>query len=309
MSNINEVIVDESGRLDQLVSKAFKISRSQAIKHIRNGLVLINNERATKASKRLKPGDTVQLSPHENSGSTPSPSPSPSPIHILYEDDSCFVVDKPADLIVHPTGTMDSAESTLLCDLIKQKGGTPALVHRLDRGTTGCLLVAKSPEICEKLQEQFKDRSVKKKYLAICAGVPEKHSAKIEAEIGRSLINRTKMSLFRTSKSRPSSTTYKVISFSDKASLLECDLHTGRTHQIRVHLSGIGHPLIGDSKYANEKSNKLSKDHGVKLPCLHARSLTFHSPSSNKEVHTSAPIPESFKNTANLLELNLHKLS
>ena len=304
-SGSNKAIVAETMRLDQFLARSFIISRSQAINHIRIGSVMINGERATKASKRLKPGDIVQLSPQQNPNANPIPNPNPNPISILYEDNSCFVVNKPADLIVHPAGTMDSTESTLLGELIRQKGGTPALVHRLDRGTTGCLLVAKSPEICEKLQDQFKDRSVKKQYLAICAGVPEKHKATIEADIGRSLINRTKMSIFRTSKSRPSSTSYKVISFSKEASLIECDLHTGRTHQIRVHLSSIGHPLLGDHKYTNDISRELSKKYSIILPCLHARSITFISPVTKERIQVIAPIPETFENTAKKLELDI----
>jgi len=222
-------------------------------------------------------------------------------IPILYEDDTCLVVNKPADLTVHPA---PSAQEQTLIDILREQYPEACLVHRLDKGTTGCLLVAKSKSGCEELQSQFKDRTVKKQYLAICAGVPEKKKATIDAPVGRNLLNRTKMSLFRTGTSREAQTTYEVLSQTEQCSLLRCEIHTGRTHQIRVHLSAIGHPIIGDEKYGSELSRRLSEKHKIESPLLHAHTLEFMSLETGEKVKVKAPIPKMFQEAKEMLELN-----
>lgn len=192
----------------------------------------------------------------------------------LYEDPSCLVINKPAGIAVEELKTMGH------------------LVHRLDKGTTGCLLIAKSDEAREALQKQFKDRTVGKTYLAIVAGVPKETIATIEAPIGRSLGNRTRMSLFRTGKTRSATTTYAVLSMCPAAALLQCDLHTGRTHQIRVHLSAIGHPILGDETYGTRASRDLSWKYDIASPMLHAWRLAFASPATGERLHVEAPVPE-----------------
>ena len=263
-------------RLDQFIASRFSLSRSQAAKRIEEGRVRCNGRVVTKSSRRVSAEDTVTLEDVRPRPS-PSPSPSPNPISILYEDSACLVIDKPQDIAV----------AELLPSLF--------LVHRLDKGTTGCLLIAKSEKSCEALQKQFQDRSIHKQYLAVVAGVPKEAMATIDAPIGRNLTDRKKMSLFRTGKSRTALTEYRILAKSAEAALLECIIHTGRTHQIRVHVRAIGHPILGDSTYGNDKSRALSEKYGITLPCLHAWKLTFHSPAIGKIVQCEAPIPHTFQ--------------
>jgi len=227
-------------------------------------------------------------------------------IPILYEDTACFVINKPADLTVHPAS---STQEQTLIDILREPYPEACLVHRLDKGTTGCLLVAKSDADCEALQSQFKDRTVKKQYLAICAGVPEKKKATIDAPVGRNLLNRTKMSLFRTGTSREAQTTYEVLAQTDECSLLRCEIHTGRTHQIRVHLSAIGHPIVGDEKYGSEASKKLSEKIDISSPLLHAHTLEFTSLETGERVRVEAPVPEKFQEAVEELRLTLNTQS
>ena len=225
-------------------------------------------------------------------------------IDILYEDSNCFVINKPSGLTVHPAATTKD-EKTLVEILEEERGEKVFLVHRWDKGTTGCLLIAKSQDACEKLQEQFRSRSVNKKYFAICYGVPDQKQAIIESPVGRSLINRTKMSLFKTSKSRDAITNYKVISEAGDLSLLQCKIETGRTHQIRVHLRYIGCPILGDDKYFTDASDKVSKGFDINNICLHAAELIFMPIDSKDKQIINAPIPEYFKYSAKKCGLSL----
>jgi len=306
MTNSDKATVISHQRLDQFVAENFGLSRSQAVKKIQNNLVRCNDEVVKKASKKLKSGDMVSLQEEKVIEKDPSPKKFPiphSPFPILYEDTSCFVISKPAGIAVHPA---DSHNEPTVVDILKETTGRdPHLAHRLDKGTSGCLLVALSPQSCEALQKQFKDRTISKQYLAIVTGVPEPREATIDAPVGRSLLDRTKMSLFRTGKSREASTTYRVLSESQKASLLQCDIHTGRTHQIRVHLSAIGHPILGDEKYASEESRKISKELGIEQPCLHAEILEFTSPATSEKVQVKARVPETFWATMKKFGLKL----
>ena len=226
-------------------------------------------------------------------------------IPVLFEDSACVVVDKPAGLTVHPAGTLPKEERTLVEILAEGEHSPLLLVHRLDKGTTGCLLLAKSEKFCEQLQQQFKNHTVKKAYLALCAGIPEKQKARIDAPIGRNLTQRTKMSLCRTRSSRSAITIYAVLDETKESSLLRCEIETGRTHQIRVHLSSIGHPIVGDMKYGSEVSKRLSEKYGIKSPLLHAHMLEFSSPETGESVRVKAPLPESFIDAARKLGIEL----
>ena len=283
--------VTEPMRLDQFVSEAFGMSRSQAAKLIKTGNASVNGTLIKKASTRLKTDNQVSLTiPDKPSEASPEILDSLE-IPVLYEDNSCLVVNKPEGLTVHPAETTGS-ETTLIDILRSQHGNDLQLVHRLDKDTTGCLLLSKNAAAHAALQKQFKDRSVQKIYLTIVAGIPDKKKATIDAPIGRSLVNRLKMSLFKTSTSKNAITTYEVLSESDEASLLQCDIHTGRTHQIRVHLSSIGHPILGDEKYGTEKSRNLSRQYDVDTPLLHAHELRFESPEQSGTLEISAHVPQ-----------------
>lgn len=279
-------------RIDQFIAIKFGLSRAKATKAVREGLVRVNGIIEKKPSKTVSEESRVELT--STKSTAPIPRPSPSPYEVLYEDSSCLVINKPQGIDVY----------TLLGELREELSSpTLALCHRLDKGTSGCLLIAKTPEACEALQKQFKERTMEKVYLAIVAGVPKEAAASIEAQIGRSLVDRTKMSLFQTSKSRTALTSYRTLGRAEKCSLLECRIATGRTHQIRVHLRAIGHPILGDSTYGNEESRTLSETSGITLPCLHARSLAFVSPATGKRVEVKAPLPGSFQTALKNLQL------
>lgn len=232
------------------------------------------------------------------------------PLPVLYEDDACLVIEKPAGIAVHPGTAMKEGEKTLLDDLrlLFKERSLPffpeeVLVHRLDKGTTGCLLIAKTPEYHARFQEQFKDRAVKKTYLAIVHGVPKHPEATIDAPIGRSFSNTVKMGVIGVRKGREAQTTYRVIQQGQTCALLECDLHTGRTHQVRVHLSSIGHPVLGDEKYGTNASKKFSQQNHITHLCLHAWKLGFTSLADVAWHGVGATVPGRFQKTLQSLGL------
>jgi len=212
-----------------------------------------------------------------------------------------MVINKPAGISVHPGAGIPADADTILhgiAPLFAERtlpfSSSAVLVHRLDKDTTGCLLIAKNQQAHKELQMQFEHRTVGKTYLAIVAGIPDPPAAIIEASIGRSSHDRTKMTVYGSNRSREAKTTYRTISAAREASLIACDLHTGRTHQIRVHMSTIGHPILGDATYTSAAADALSTSHAIHGICLHARTLTFRSP-ADKKIHTvTAPLPSSF---------------
>ena len=300
-----EYPITEPERLDQAIARTHGCSRSQAVKLIQTGSVFLNNQKMTKPAKNVSIGDTMEIREgmEEKVPEKVSPDFKGINIPILYEDVDCLVVHKPAGFAVHPSET-SQGKPTIIEILRAKYGANLDLVHRLDKETTGCLLIAKSAKAYAKLQKQFSDRSVQKTYLAIVAGIPKEKKARIEAEIGRSLVNRVKMSLFKTGYSRPAVTNYEVLAESTDAALLKCDIETGRTHQIRVHLSSIGHPILGDDKYNSADSRITTNAHGVTSLCLHARELRFTPPSKKKEVAVQAPVPEALKENAKRCEID-----
>lgn len=306
-------IVSLPDRLDSFLSKDGRmLSRAKAQKAVEEGLVSVNDEPAVKASQRLQEGDKVELraDEEEDNAVTGVIEPADLKLTILYEDAACLVIDKPAGLAVHPGAGMAPDEKTLLhgiAGLFKKKKwkffSDGVLVHRLDRETTGCILIAKTREAHAALQEQFQHRTVKKIYLAIVAGVPDPPAAVIDAPVGRSVRDRTKMAILGTSAPREAQTTYRTIDRAKNAALLACELHTGRTHQIRVHLSSLGHPILGDSDYGSELGERIAQEHDIRGLCLHARELTFRSPADNEEHTVTAPLPASFEDALHRLGL------
>lgn len=297
-------IVSLPDRLDTFLAKDGRtISRAKAQEAIDGGQVSVNDEVVTKASFRLQEGDVVEMQEGEEAVTTDIEA---IDLHlpVLFEDDSCLIIDKPAGIAVHPGAGMRPGEKTLLngiAFLFADRGipfsGDSVLVHRLDKETTGCLLVAKTPEAHIFLQKQFEDRSVRKEYLAIVAGVPAPPSAVIDASIGRSASDRTRMTIYGSGKSRAAKTTYQTLQKTKDAALLLCELHTGRTHQIRVHLSSLGHPILGDGTYTSQLSERLSDQFDIRGLCLHAWKLEVLPPGAKKPVAVTAPLPASFRDS------------
>src|SRR3989338_3734173 len=307
---MSEWLLSYPPRLGSFLAEEGRVlSREKAKRAIEEGHVRVNDVIVKKPAHRLEPGDRVIVS---DDASTPTESAiEPKDLHleILYEDEQCFVINKPAGYSVHPgAGAID--EPTILHGVAvlftKMKipfSSESVLVHRLDKDTTGCLLIAKNPAAHIALQKQFETRTVKKTYLALVAGIPEKSQAKIDAPLGRSSMNPTKMAITGTSTSREAQTTYRIVGKASNVALLECDLHTGRTHQIRVHLAGIGHPVLGDSSYNSALSERVMQEWDVQSLCLHAWKLSFDSP-DKKHVDCDAPLPTHF--SALLKKLNMN---
>jgi len=309
--------VEAAGRLDAFLAKVQPdVSRVKAGERIRGGQVLLNGRIVRKPAHRVKPEDRVECSAKDEPTSESHIVPVDQRLTVLYDDTACFVIQKPAGISVHPAPSMAPGTETLLngiAYLFKKKrlpfDASHVLVHRLDRETTGCLLIAKSPKAHVALQKQFKTRTVRKTYLAIVAGVPAHAEATIDAPVGRNLLDRTRMSVLRTGVSREARTTYHTLDNSKDAALLACDLHTGRTHQIRVHLAAIGHPILGDPTYHSPESLRISEKHKIPLLCLHAGKLIFTSPADGKKQSVEAPLPTGWKKILQGLSLRATPLS
>jgi 23S rRNA pseudouridine1911/1915/1917 synthase len=294
-------VVTSPVRLDMFLSlKEGVKSRASAQKAIKGKRVFVNGKIVAKPSLRLSGGDRVSLLEEERTIDRLFERHSDLQLDVLYEDDACLVIDKPRGVAVHPGAGMKIGETTVLSALTNlfSKRSLPfseseVLVHRLDKDTTGCLIAAKNPEAHLKLQQQFLNRTIEKKYLALVAGIPSPAAAIIDADIGRHTGNRTKMSVVQATKSRYARTTYRVIASSQGVALLALDLHTGRTHQIRVHLKAIGNPVLGDRKYGDSGVSVLNKKFGIDFLCLHAWRLKFRSPTGN-DVTVKSPVPKEF---------------
>ena len=216
---------------------------------------------------------------------------------ILFEDEDLIVLDKPAGMVVHPgAGNMDGTLVNALlhhCPTLSGIGGKerPGIVHRLDKETSGCLVVAKNDATHRELSKQFAARTLKKIYLALVAGQLKKAAGTIDAPIGRHPVHRQRMSISRTSRGRSAMTEYRVVRAGVEMSLVECALHSGRTHQIRVHLHHLGNPVLGDKLYAAKTAK------GFPRQMLHAWRLGFTHPRTGKWMEFEAPLPEDFRAT------------
>lgn len=311
-----DFVVADRARLDVcLVSAVPALSRVKASALVRAGAVLLNGRLVLKPAHLVHPGDSIAVTGNGERASESHIRPVNLKLPILYEDSACMVIQKPAGIAMHPAPGIQKDEPTILHGVAhlfrKQRGKLSALpfaassvlVHRLDRDTTGCLLIAKTPQAHAKLQEQFRKRTIRKTYLAIVSGIPAKSEAHIDAPIGRHVSQRTKMSVMGATHARSAQTTYHVLSAKNGGALLACDLHTGRTHQIRVHLSAIGHPVLGDSTYTSPVSERLTEERQISSLCLHAWKLTFRSPGAKKQTTVVAPLTPLFKKTLRTLSL------
>jgi 23S rRNA pseudouridine1911/1915/1917 synthase len=278
-------------RLDQFLAKRLsEFSRSRLQHLIRDGFVRLNNS-TSRPRQIVRGGDKVEVMepPLEKIEALPEP----IPLEILFEDNDLIVINKPAGLVVHPGA--GHREHTLVnavlnhCATLSGIGGKerPGIVHRLDKETSGCLVVAKNDATHRDLSKQFAARTVQKIYLALVAGKLRKPAGVIEERIGRHPVDRKRMSA-TTLRGRAARTEYRVVRSSDQASLIECRLHSGRTHQIRVHLHHLGHPVLGDKVYAP----RLAKDFPRQM--LHAWKLGFRHPRTEEWKNFEAPLPDDF---------------
>ncbi len=290
-----EFVAEQAGeRLDKTLAARFDdLSRVQVQNLIREGLVQVDG-RVVKASHRLEGGEVIQVRlplPDEET----DPQPEPIPLMVLYEDDGVAAVDKPAGMVVHPAYGHDSGTlvNAVLARWPQTATFSPAdragLVHRLDKETSGVILIAKTAAALEDLRRQFKERAVQKRYVALVEGTPNTPDGLIDAPIGRDPKQRKRMAVTR--QGREAITEFRVVEHYQHFSLLDVFPRTGRTHQIRVHLTFIGHPVVGDGVYGRRKQRIKLRRH-----FLHAASITFVSPPSGQPVTVEAPLPVGLQN-------------
>jgi 23S rRNA pseudouridine1911/1915/1917 synthase len=285
---------DSGERLDKAIAAHVEsLSRSQIQALIRDGQVLVNG-RVVKPSYRLEGGEaiavTLPLEPDE------IPAAEKIPLDVLYEDEQVAVVNKPAGMVVHPafghtSGTLVNAVLDRWPEIAQfSEPSRAGIVHRLDKDTSGVIVVAKTREALDSLRAQFKNREVRKRYLALVHGSPDTPEGVIDAPIGRDSAQRKRMAV--THEGREAVTEFRVIEQYADFSLLEVFPQTGRTHQIRVHLAFIGHPIVGDGVYGRRKEAIKLKRH-----FLHAASITFARPDTGEPVTVEAPLPVGLANT------------
>ena len=286
---------EENGkRLDvYIASKDEEITRSSAQRQIERGNVVVNGKVITKVSYKVTEGDNIDI--EEQEPVEIELKAQDIPIDIIYEDKDIIVVNKPKGMVVHPAngnpdGTLVNAIMAICKDSLSGIGGEirPGIVHRLDKDTSGLLIVAKNDMAHVNMSEQIKRHEVKKTYIALVRGIVKENEATIDMPIGRSNSDRKKMAVTKTGKNAV--THIKVLKRYDKYTLLEINIETGRTHQIRVHLAHIGYPVIGDYIYSNGKN-----EFGIVGQCLHAKSLEFKHPITGKDMKLEAPLPEYFE--------------
>jgi 23S rRNA pseudouridine1911/1915/1917 synthase len=283
-------------RLDLfIVQQMPEFTRSFVQKLIEDGFVTLN-ARPAKASTKLKAGDIISVT-------VPPPAPcdiepEDIPLHIVYEDDDLLVVDKPAGMTTHPApgSPAHTLVNAVLSHLpVLPDSGSPArpgIVHRLDKDTSGLIIIAKTPAALANLAAQFKSRAVKKAYTALVKGKLKPASGIIDAPIGRDRAHRQKMGI--TESGRPARTEYATLKNYDGYTLAEARPQTGRTHQIRVHFASIGYPIVGDTTYG-------SKSELVGRHFLHAARLSFNLPSTDKRVEFTSPLPSDLQSVLDKL--------
>lgn len=293
---------DEGNRIDSyLTRKKEDVSRVTIQRLISENKILVNG-RSTKGSYKVQVNDIITV--EEDNPKEISLKAQEIPIEIIYEDNDIIVVNKPKGMVVHPAngnpdGTLVNAIMAICKDSLSGIGGEirPGIVHRLDKDTSGILIVAKNDKAHINLSEQIKDHKVQKTYIALVRGIVKENEATINMPIGRSPKDRKKMAVVKNG--REAITHFKVIERFPKnnCTLLEIKIETGRTHQIRVHLSQIGYPIIGDSTYSNGKN-----EWQISGQCLHAKSLKFKHPITNEEMFLEAKIPEYFQKLLKTLD-------
>lgn len=291
---LDKIIVDKQDvRLDVYITEKYKdLSRTMVQKLIEEGSIKVNGN-IKKLSYKVQLNDEISICIPK--AKETDLKPQEIPIEVVYEDDDIIVVNKPKGLVVHPAngnpdGTLVNAIMAMCKESLSGIGGElrPGIVHRLDKDTSGLLIVAKNDKAHINMSEQIKNRQVTKKYIALVRGVIQEDDATIDMPIGRSTKDRKKMAV--TKNGKQAVTHFKVLKRYPKYTLLEVKIDTGRTHQIRVHMAEIGHPVVGDMVYSNGKN-----DFGIQGQMLHAKSLDFKHPITGKQMHLEAELPQYFK--------------
>ena len=280
-------------RIDAYISIVEKeISRTAVQRLIEEEIITVNGKK-TKASYKVQENDIIEIG--ENKPKEIKLKAEDIPIEIIYEDEDIIVVNKPKGLVVHPAvgnpdGTLVNAIMAICKDSLSGIGGEirPGIVHRLDKDTSGILIIAKNDTAHINLSEQIKNHEVEKTYIALVRGIVKENEATINMPIGRSTKDRKKMAVNKNGKNAV--THFKVLNRYEKYTLLEIKIETGRTHQIRVHLSHIGYPVVGDYTYSNGKN-----DFNVEGQMLHSKKIKFRHPKSDKEMELVANLPEYFQ--------------
>ena len=292
---------EEKGkRLDTYIpSVDTDITRTSAQRLIEDGNILVNGKNA-KVSYKIQENDKISVEITEPKQIELKAQN--IPIEIIYEDSDIIVVNKPKGMVVHPAngnpdGTLVNAIMAICKDGLSGIGGEirPGIVHRIDKDTSGLLIVAKNDNAHVKMSEQIKNHEVKKTYIALVRGVFKENEATIDMPIGRSTSDRKKMAVNKNGKN--AITHIKVLKRFDKYTLLQVNIETGRTHQIRVHLSHIGYPIVGDYTYSNGKN-----EFDVIGQCLHAQKLEFKHPITQKDMCLEAELPQYFKDILDKLK-------
>lgn len=302
---MNEVVFEitpemEGERIDKCISNYVEtLSRSYIQKIIKEGKAYINDA-PVKSNYKVRVDDKVQFTIPDCE--EPDIPPQDIPLDIIYEDKDVLIVNKPKNMVVHPApghyeGTLVNAIMYHCHNDLSGINGVlrPGIVHRIDKDTTGSLIICKNDEAHRKIAEQLKEHSITRKYRAIVYGRISNDEGVVDAPIGRHPADRKKMAI-NERNGKPAITHYKVLERFEKYTYIECQLETGRTHQIRVHMTSIGHPLLGDEVYGNAKCPfKLEGQ------TLHAMTIGFIHPSTNQYVEYEAPLPEYFERLLQIL--------
>lgn len=296
---MNEVIFDiipemEDERIDKCIANYMdSLSRSYIQKIIKDGNVFVNDA-SVKANYKVKVDDKIRFVIPDNV--EPDIPAQDIPLDILYEDEDLLIINKPKDMVVHPApghyeGTIVNAVMYHCKDALSGINGVlrPGIVHRIDKDTTGSLIICKRDEAHNCIAAQLKEHSINRRYRAIVWGHVKQDEGVIDAPIGRHPIDRKKMAINEKNGKR-AVTHYTVLERFDKFTYIECRLETGRTHQIRVHMTSIGHPLLGDEVYSNAKS-----PYKVSGQTLHAMTIGFNHPTTKEYMEFEAPLPEYFE--------------
>lgn len=284
-------IEHEDQRIDRYLTEMLpEQSRSFFQKLIRDGFVMVNHI-IVKVNYRLKTGDVIEI---DIPDAVPTEIvPENIPLDILYEDEDLLIVNKPKGMVVHPavghsTGTLVNAIMYHCQGNLSGINGEirPGIVHRIDKDTTGSLIICKNDEAHRNIAEQIKEHSVTRRYVGVVAGTFSEESGTVEGAIGRHPNDRKRMTI-NEKNGKPAVTHYRVLQTLKGASFMEFELETGRTHQIRVHMASISHPLLGDTVYGNSKN-----PYKLQGQALHARTIGFIHPTTGEYIEVSAPIPE-----------------